>query len=138
MMNLYYTIQEIAFLGVAIAAVASAFRIYQKWNRGEAVTPLIFTWIGGMALAVIMNHMIYGLVMAGNAGDHNPISTARMFAKETHSAAITIGLIVAILAVIHIYHRYTTGDDVTELVYRWVGSLFFLFAFGLIIESILS
>lgn len=138
MMNLYYTIQEMAFLGVGIAAVASGFRIYQKWGRGEAVIPLIFTWIGGMALAVIMNHMIYGLVLAGNAGDYNPISTGRMMAKETHTAAITIGLIVAIVAVINIYHKSTTGDDVTELVYRWVGSLFFLFTLGLIIESILS
>ncbi|GGH55767.1 hypothetical protein GCM10007423_63670 [Dyadobacter endophyticus] len=138
MMNLYYTIQEIGFLGVAIGGVASGFRIYQKWGRGEAVIPLIFTWLGGLILAVILNHMIYGLVLAGNAGDYNPISTARMFAKETHSAAITIGLIVAIVAVIHIYHRYTTGDDVTELVYRWVASLFFLFTFGLIIETVLS
>ncbi|MGM9512460.1 hypothetical protein ACS5NO_32310 [Larkinella sp. GY13] len=134
---LFYNIQEIAMLGVGIAAIASGFRIFQKWNRGEPVIPLVFTWIGGMVLAVMLNEMVYGLILMGSFETYNPVAAARMFAKDAHSAAIALGVVVAILAVIHIYYRYTSGDDVTELVYRWVASLFFLFTFGLIIEAIL-
>lgn len=124
-------------LGVAMAAIASGFRIYQKWNRGEAVIPLIFTWVAGMVIAVGLNEMIYSLVLMGDAVNYSPVGAATSFAKDMHSAAIVVGVVVAIIAVIHIYYKYTSGDDVTELVYRWVASLFFLFSFGLIIESIL-
>lgn len=124
-------------LGVAMAAIASGFRIYQKWNRGESVIPLVFTWVGGMVIAVGLNQMIYSLILMGDAVNYSPVGSAITFAKDMHSAAIAVGIVVAIIAVIHIYYKYTSGDDVTELVYRWVGSLFFLFTFGLIIESIL-
>lgn len=137
MEQLYNNVQEVAMLGVAIAAIASALRIYHKWNRGEPVIPLLITWVGGMVFAVILVEMIYGIVLMGGFESYNVIGQARAFTKDTHSAAILVGVIIAIVGVIHIYHKYTSGDDVTELVYRWVASLFFLFSFGLIIEALL-
>lgn len=138
MVNLYFTLQETILYGVALAGIVAGFRIYQKWQRGEPVVPLIYTWIFGLLLAMGLQHLVYILIVSGGISGYTPITIARSYARETHSATMVIGVVVAIIAIIHIYYKHNAGDDVTELVYRWVGSLFFLFSMGLIIETVMT
>ena len=135
--DLYIIVKETAMYGVAIAAIASGYKIYVKWNRGEPVIPLIFAWVLSLIIATGLFQMVYSLILMGDVHNYSPVGSAMTFAKEMHSASIVVGILVAIIAVIHIYYKYNSGDDVTELVYRWVGSLFFLFTFGMIIELLL-
>ncbi|PWJ53417.1 hypothetical protein CLV98_12331 [Dyadobacter jejuensis] len=135
--QLYVIVRETATYGVGIAAIASGYRIYVKWNRGEPVISLILNWILSLIIAGVLFNMIYVIVLNGTFMSLEPLDQAIQMGKEMHSAAIVIGVAFAILAIIHIYYRYTSGDDVTELVYRWIASLFFLFTFGLIIELLI-
>lgn len=134
MEELYTIARTTALYASALAAIGAGFKIYQKWNRGEPVIPLIFTWILGMIVAVGLLQMINTFIYGGSIYAQNIAPSTILLAQEMHSASIVVGIVVAIIAVIHIYYKYNSGDDVTELVYRWVGSLFFLFSFGLIIE----
>lgn len=138
MEELYTIARTVALYATALASVVAGFKIYHKWNRGEQVTPLIFTWILGIIIAVGLLQMIGTFIYGGAIFSQNLAPSTVLLAQETHSAAIVMGVAIAIVAVIHIYYRYNSGDDVTELVYRWVGSIFFLFSFGLIIEMLMS
>ncbi len=138
MEDLYSIARTVALYATALAAVVAGFKIYHKWNRGEPVIPLIFTWVLSIIIAVGLLQMIGTFIYGGAIYASNLAPSTVLLAQEAHSAAIVVGVVVAIVAVIHIYYRYNSGDDVTELVYRWVGSIFFLFSFGLIIEMLMS
>ena len=130
-------VRDTVLYGTAIAATVSGYKIFTKWNRGEPVVNLIFTWAMNMVIATILMIMIWGMILGKDVYNYEYISATISMAKEMHSAAIVMGVAVAIVAIIHIYHRHNAGDDVTELIYRWVASLFFLFTFGQIIEILL-
>lgn len=135
--QIYVMARETAAYGTAIAAIVAGFKIYTKWNRGEPVIGLIFTWVINMIIAATLMIMIWSLILSKGVSGYDFIPSAMQMAKEMHSAAIVMGVCIAIIGVIDIYRRHNSGDDVTELVYRWVASLFFLFTFGLIIEAII-
>src|SRR5690606_12254486 len=107
-------------------------------QRGEHVIPSILTWIVSIIVAVALVEMVDGWIFSGYIYGANLGAWSVQLAQEAHSASIVVGIVVAIVAVIRIYMKYNAGEDVTELIYYWVTSLFFLFSFGLIIEILMS
>ena len=136
MITLYNTIRDVFIYATAIAAILAGFNIYQKFNRGEAVQPLIIGWLYGITLS---NLFIWGVgyfIKDGNLAN-NPVGLANDLGKQIYQACLILGVMISVLALISIYRKYTEGEEVTTLIFQWVGSIIFLFSFGTIISAML-
>lgn len=138
-MNELYTLVKSTCLYISAAAsVIGAFKIYQKWNRGENVFPLILAWVFGTGLVTIIFYMIDIYIVQGGYKSVNPASGAQEFALEIFETTTIIGVAISIFSIISIYKKYNDGEDVYDLIVKWVGSLLFLFFSAYLIEFLLS
>ena len=135
---LYTTIKSTCLFTSAIAGVYGGFKIYQKWNRGEVVMPLIFAWIFGLGLVNIIIYMVDAFIVSGSYKSISPSGGAKELSIEAYQVALVVGVIISVFSVVKIYQKYTDGEDVYDLIYKWLGALFFLFFFGYVIEALLS
>jgi Domain of unknown function (DUF4134) len=140
MITLYNTIRDVFIYATAIAAILAGFNIYQKFSRGEAVQPLIIGWLFGITVSNLLfwavDYFILGNRLQNNAFV-NPVSLANDLSKQVYQACLILGVIISVLALITIYRKYTEGEEVTTLVFQWIGSIIFLFSFGTIISAML-
>ena len=136
--SLFNLIYNVALYATAFAGVVAGFKIYNRWQNGQPVVSLIGSWVVSLIVAVAFLKLIKTFVVGGAMMSWSINARAVELAQEMHSFTIVAGVILAIAAVINIYKKYTDGEDVIERIVRWVGSLFFLFSFGLLIEQILS
>lgn len=135
---LYTTVKSTCLFTSVIAGVYGGFKIFQKWNRGELVLPLIFAWVFGLSLVNIVLYMVDTFIVSGTYKNLNPSSGAKELSIESYQVALVVGVIISVFSVVKIYQKYTDGEDVYDLIYKWLGALFFLFFFGYVIEALLS
>lgn len=136
--SIYGLLRQIVTSASAAAAIVAGFRIYMKWNRGEFVTHLIFSWIVGIlavgALTYAVNVYIYGGGLRGGLA----VGWVDMLKYEIYEAVMLFGIVVSIVSVIRIYYRYNEGEDIVPLIYQWVGAVLFLSVIGLIVSSLIK
>lgn len=135
---LYATIKSTCLFASAIAGVYGGFKIYQKWNRGEVVLPLIFAWIFGLVLVNIVIYLVDAIIVSGSYKSISPSGGAKELSIESYQVGLVVGVIISVFSVVKIYQKYTDGEEVYDLIYKWLGALFFLFFFGYVIEALLS
>jgi formate/nitrite transporter FocA (FNT family) len=137
MNTLYQNILSICVYGTASASIMGGFSIYKKWNRGEEIKPLIFTWLYGITLSNILFWAVNRFFIHGQNNGKVLVNLSEELADQVYLCTLILGIIIAILSCINIYSKYINGEDVTKLLFSWVGSLIFLFAFGKIISAML-
>jgi formate/nitrite transporter FocA (FNT family) len=137
MNTLYQNILSFCVYGTATASIMGGFSIYKKWNRGEEIKPLIFTWLYGILLSNVLFWAVDRFFIQGQNNSKNIVGLSEELADQVYLCTLILGIIIAILACISIYNKYVNGEDVTKLLFSWVGSLIFLFAFGKIISAML-
>jgi formate/nitrite transporter FocA (FNT family) len=137
MNSLYLNILSFCIYGTATASVMGGFSIYKKWNRGEEVKPLIFTWLYGIMLSNLLFWAVNRFFILGQNNGKVLVNLSEELADQVYLCTLILGIIIAILACINIYSKYINGEDVTKLLFSWVSSLIFLFAFGKIISAML-
>ncbi len=135
--TIYNTIRDTFIYASAIAAIMGGFNIFQKWNRGEEVKPLIFGWLYGIVLTNTLVWAVGTFIVGGGIGSINPQGITRDIGLQIYSACLIIGLIISIISLIDIYRKYTDGEEITGLLFRWIGSILFLFFFGNVITAML-
>jgi Domain of unknown function (DUF4134) len=137
MNSLYQNILSFCIYGTATASVMGGFSIYKKWNRGEEVKPLIFTWLYGIMLSNLLFWAVNRFFILGLNNGKVLVNLSEELGDQVYLCTLILGIIIAILACINIYSKYINGEDVTKFLFSWVGSLIFLFAFGKIISAML-
>lgn len=138
MNQLFGMVQSTVVFATAAAGVIGGFKIYQKWNRGEEIIPLVIAWIFGLGMVQVLLWAITYYIVNGNYTNVNPKTGAESVAIESHNAALVVGVAIALFSVVKIYQKYANGEDITELIFKWLGALVFLFVFGFLIEKMLS
>lgn len=138
MNQLFGMVQSTVVFATAAAGVIGGFKIYQKWNRGEEIIPLVIAWIFGLGMVQVLLWAITYYIVNGNYTSVNPKTGAESVAIESHNAALVVGVAIALFSVVKIYQKYANGEDITELIFKWLGALVFLFVFGFLIEKMLS
>jgi hypothetical protein len=136
MNTLYGLIKSTALFATAAAGVVGGFKIYQKWGRGEEVVPLILAWIFGLGMVQVIFWAVGYYIVGGAYKGVNPKTGAESIAIESHNAVLIVGVAISIFSVVKIYQKYINGEDVIDLIYKWLGALIFLFLFGYIIEAV--
>jgi len=129
-------LQSIVVFASGAAAVVAGLRIYARWNRGEEVTPMIFSWLVGMASVGALIYAVRTYILGGGLQGGLGIGWAQQLNLEVYEAAMIFGIVISIVSIIRIYYKFTGGEDVVPLVLQWAGSLVFLFVMGYIIQSI--
>ncbi|MES2797381.1 MAG: DUF4134 family protein [Bacteroidota bacterium] len=137
MNSLYQTILSFCIYGTASASIMGGFSIYKKWNRGEEIKPLIFTWLYGILLSNMLFWVVNRFFIQGQNNGRNLVGLSEELADQVYLCALILGTMIAILASISIYNKYVEGEDVTKLLFSWAGSIIFLFVFGKIISAML-
>jgi TRAP-type C4-dicarboxylate transport system permease small subunit len=135
--TIYNTIRDTFIYASAIAAIMGGFNIFQKWNRGEEVKPLIFGWLYGIVLTNTLVWAVGTFIVGGGLIFTTPQGIAKDIGLQIYSACLIIGLIISIVSLIDIYKKYTDGEEITGLLFRWIGSILFLFFFGNVITAML-
>ncbi len=136
-MNSFYGMTRTACLWIAVlAAVLGGFKIYQKWHRGEPVIPLLLGWVFGMTVALIAIELVDFYLVGGYYTGQTVDKAARGLSIQAHQAALVVGVILSLFSVVTLYQKFNEGEDVFHLLYKWLGSLIFLFLFGYLIEAI--
>lgn len=137
MNTLYQNILSFCVYGTATASIMGGFSIYKKWNRGEEIKPLIFTWLYGIMLSNLLFWGVNRFFIQGQNNGKNLVNLSEELADQVYLCTLILGIIIAILASISIYNKYVNGEDVTKLLFTWAGSIIFLFVFGKIISEML-
>lgn len=137
MNTLYQLVKNTALFATAAAGVVGGFKIYQKWGRGEEVIPLILAWLFGLGFVQVIFWAVGYYIVGGAYKGVSPSVGAESVAIEAHNGALVIGVGISIFSVVKIYQKYIGGEDVIDLLYKWLGALIFLFFFGYLIEAIL-
>lgn len=135
--TIYNTIRDTFIYASAIAAIMGGFNIFQKWHRGEEVKPLIFGWLYGIVLTNTLVWAVGTFIVGGGMSSLNPQGIAKDIGLQIYSACLIIGLIISIVSLIDMYRKYTDGEEITGLLFRWIGSILFLFFFGNVISAML-
>lgn len=137
MSALYQNILSFCVYGTAIASIMGGFSIYKKWNRGEEIKPLVFTWLYGIMLSNVLFWAVNRIFIEGRNNGKVLVSLTEELADQVYACTLILGIIIAILACINLYQKYISGEDVTKLLFTWAASIVFLFVFGKIISSML-
>lgn len=137
MNTLYQNILSICVYGTASASIMGGFSIFKKWNRGEEIKPLIFTWLYGILISNLFFWAVNRFFINGQNNGKVLVNLSEELADQVYLCTLILGIIIAILACISIYNKYVSGEDVTKLLFSWAGSLIFLFVFGKIISAML-
>lgn len=137
MNTLYQLVKNTALFATAAAGVVGGFKIYQKWGRGEEILPLILAWLFGLGMVQVIFWAVGYYIVGGSYKGINPATGAESVAIEAYNAALVVGVGISIFSVVKIYQKYINGEEVIELLYKWLGALIFLFFFGYLIEAIL-
>jgi hypothetical protein len=135
--GIYGTLRDTFIYASALAAIIAGFNIYQKWNRGEDVRALIFGWLYGIIIANSIVWAVSTFIVTGAIMGKSPSAFTKDLGLQVYSATLIIGLIIAIIGIIDIYRKYTEGDEITALIFKWIGSIIFLFFFGNVISAML-
>ncbi len=137
MNTLYQLVKNTALFATAAAGVVGGFKIYQKWGRGEEILPLILAWLFGLGMVQVIFWAVGYYIVGGSYKGVNSATGAESVAIEAHNAALVVGVGISIFSIVKIYQKYINGEEVIELLYKWLGALIFLFFFGYLIEAIL-
>lgn len=129
-------IQTVVIYACGAAGVVAGFRIFAKWNRGEEVTTLIFSWLVGLLSVGVIVYAIRTYILGGGLQGGLAIGWGWQLSLEIYEFAMLAGIVVSIVSIIRIYQKYTSGEDVVPLLYQWTGSLIFLSLMGYIIQSL--
>ncbi|GHB87376.1 DUF4134 family protein [Persicitalea jodogahamensis] len=129
-------IQTVIIGACGAAGVVSGLRIYAKWNRGEEVTPMIFSWLVGLLSVGVLIYAIRTYILGGGLLGGLAVGWSGQLNLEVYEFAMLAGLVISIVSMLRIYQKYTGGEDVVPLLYQWVGSLLFLSVMGYIIQSL--
>lgn len=140
----YGQIKSISLWLCAFAAVVAGFRIYQNWNRGDDVEGPVVRWLTSIACC---GGMVYGVdrfILSGafsssfGGSDYLAQQYTQSMAIEGSRAALLLGIVVAIIGLIRVFQKFRRGDDdLYEFMFRWFGSLAFLFLMSSIISAML-
>jgi Domain of unknown function (DUF4134) len=135
--GIYATLRDTFIYASALAAILAGFNIFQKWNRGEDVKTLIYGWLYGIVLANSIVWAIATFIVGGSLSGQTPNGLTKDLGLQIYSACLIIGLIISVVGLIDIYRKYTDGEEITALIFKWIGSILFLFFFGNIISAML-
>lgn len=135
---IYYDVVKILLFASACVGVIGGFKIYEKWNRGEEVVPLIFSWVLGLSLVNIIFYMVGNYIVSGGYKSTTIQAGANELSKELYESSLIIGVVISIFSIVRIYQKHTDGEDVYGILYKWLGSLIFLFVMGTLIEKLLT
>lgn len=136
--GLYALLKQIVVSACAAAAVVAGFRIYMKWNRGEFVSHLIFSWLVGILSVGALTYAVTTYIYGGGLRGGLAIGWTDLLKTELYEAVMLFGIVVSIVSIIRIYFKYNEGEDIVPLIYQWVGSLLFLSVMGWIIQSVIK
>ncbi len=137
MNSLYQNILSFCVYGTATASIMGGFSIFKKWNRGEEVKPIIFTWLYGIMFCNLLFWAVNRFFIQGQNNGKVLVNLSEELADQVYLCTLILGIIIAIIACISIYNKYVSGEEVNKLLFSWVGSLIFLFVFGKIISAML-
>lgn len=129
-------VQTVIIGACGAAGVVSGLRIYAKWNRGEEVTPMIFSWLVGLLSVGVLIYAIRTYILGGGLLGGLAVGWSGQLNLEVYEFAMLAGLVISIVSMLRIYQKYTGGEDIVPLLYQWVGSLLFLSVMGYIIQSL--
>jgi Domain of unknown function (DUF4134) len=135
--GIYGTLRDTFIYASALAAIIAGFNIFQKWNRGEDVRALIYGWLYGIVISNSIVWAVSNFIVNGAIMGKNPTAFTKDLGLQVYSATLIIGLIIAIIGIIDIYRKYTEGEEITALIFKWISSIIFLFFFGNIISAML-
>lgn len=139
-MDLYGTIYNACIALSAAASVVGGYKVYSRWNTGEDVMPALSAWLLGLVAALILLWAPGALIMPDNAvtTTYAPATVIGWLAQEVYEVCLIVGVIMAIVGSFRIYKQFNAGEDIHEPIMKWVGSIFFLFFFGYVIEVFFS
>lgn len=139
-MEAFYAIARATCLSLAAAAaVIAGLRLFHKWNRGEEVESMVFIWLMGVLFAGGIVVMVDNLIVGGAYIFFTKIdATAEGLSIELYQAALLIGIFITAVGINKIYRKFQNGDeDIYDYMFKWFGSLLFLFSMGYLISAIL-
>lgn len=132
-------IDNVINIGIGVAGLASGYRIFQAFNRGEDVTTDIIRWVG----TLFIGYGIYSLaayILFSSKFDGVAYMDASVFAEYGNDVwiyGIYIGGVITIIGLIKLYKKFLNGDeDLYDFCLRWFGSVIFLFSVGWVVYKI--
>jgi hypothetical protein len=138
MENLYAIARNVALYGTAMAGIMAGYRIYMRWQEGEPIQQALFTWLGGLITGVLVLYAIDTYIVGGSIMSMSMVSQQISITRQVYGAVMAMGVVVAVFGLIKLYRLHNSGEEVVDLIYRWVGSIFFLALLGYIIDSIMA
>ncbi|MCY7358447.1 MAG: DUF4134 family protein [Rudanella sp.] len=140
----YGQVKSIGLWLCAFAAVVAGYRLYQQWNRGEDVEGPLVLWLTSLAFCGGVVFLVDRFILSGafsssfGGSDYLAQQYTQSLAVEGSRAALLLGIVVAIIGLIRIFQKFRRGDDdLYEFMFKWFGSLAFLFLMSSIISAML-
>ena len=140
----YGQVKSIGLWLCAFAAVVAGYRIYQQWNRGEDVEGLLVIWLTSIAFCGGVVYLVDRFILSGTfsssfgGSDYLAQQYTQSIAVESSRAALLLGVVMAIIGLIRVFQKFQRGDDdLYQFMFKWFGSLAFLFLMSSIISAML-
>lgn len=140
----YGQVKSIGLWLCALAAVIAGFRIYRNWNRGEDVEGPLVLWLTSIAFCGGAAYAVDRFILSGafsssfGGSDYLAQQYTQSMAIEGNRAALLLGVVMAIIGLIRVFQKFRRGDDdLYEFMFKWFGSLAFLFLMSSIISAML-
>jgi hypothetical protein len=140
----YGQVKSIGLWLCAFAAVVAGYRIYQQWNRGEEVEGPLVLWLTSIAFCGGVVFLVDRFILSGafsssfGGSDYLAQVYTQTMVIESSRAALLLGIVVAICGLIRVFQKFRRGDDdLYDFMFKWFGSLAFLFLMSTIISAML-
>ena len=140
----YGLVKSIGLWLCAFAAIVAGYRIYQQWNRGEDVEGPLVLWLTSIAFCGGVVFLVDRFILSGafsssfGGSDYMAQIYTQSMVVESSRAALLLGIVVAIIGLIRIFQKFRRGDDdLYDFMFKWFGSLAFLFLMSSIISAML-
>lgn len=140
----YGQVKSIGLWLCAFGAIVAGFRIYQQWNRGEEIEGPVMLWLTGIAFCGGMVFLVDRFILSGafsssfGGSDYLAQTYTQSIAVESSRAALLLGIVMAIIGLIRVFQKFRRGDDdLYDFLFKWFGSLAFLFLMSTIISAML-
>ncbi|MBO0931863.1 DUF4134 family protein [Fibrella aquatilis] len=140
----YGLVKSIGLWLCALAAIIAGYRIYQQWNRGEDVEGPLVLWLTSIAFCGGVVFLVDRFILSGafsssfGGSDYMAQVYTQSMVVESSRAALLLGIVVAIIGLIRVFQKFRRGDDdLYDFMFKWFGSLAFLFLMSSIISTML-
>lgn len=140
----YGLVKSIGMWLCALAAIVAGYRIYHQWNRGEDVEGPLVLWLTSISFCGGVVFLVDRFILSGafsssfGGSDYMAQIYTQSMVVESSRAALLLGIVVTIIGLIRVFQKFRRGDDdLYDFMFKWFGSLAFLFLMSSIISAML-